>query len=195
MGAGNPVTPSDLGVFMDQSAERVTAQNTHIGHVGGPRCVAWLSSPGSMPTLWVPIIHPCRSGGMQVLVEGARSRSRLWTSSCAIRSGPDRQSVRVPGEGRPPPRPGRTGQHICLGRQQLIQPGRNAPHAGLSRWPGSSPLPSPQWQLAHGQAVDVTHIRPAEWMHSSGPAQPVLTGIFTAVEHGGRMGPLPGDRG
>jgi hypothetical protein len=38
-------------------------------------------------------------------------------------------------------------------------------------------------------------VRPAEWMHSSGPAQPVPTGIFTAVEHGGRTGYCPGIEG
>ena len=34
-------------------------------------CLARSSSSGSLSTLWVPIIHPCWSDSMSVLVEGA----------------------------------------------------------------------------------------------------------------------------
>src|SRR5690242_19496965 len=39
--------------------------------------------PNQRGTLWVPIIHPCWSGGMPILVEDAAEPVRLRTSRCA----------------------------------------------------------------------------------------------------------------
>ena len=40
VGAGNYVTSCDLGIFVNQAAESVPAQNTHTGHSGGWMCAA-----------------------------------------------------------------------------------------------------------------------------------------------------------
>jgi hypothetical protein len=48
------------------------AGDSYVSHAAAApgRLPGWLADAGR-PALWVPIIHPCWSGGMPILVEGA----------------------------------------------------------------------------------------------------------------------------